>query len=97
MEQARKSSLLWLIYGRCMYREIWIYFEDYGNSLYKANISSPNIATILNKNASSSMNVTGDWIYYFDTSGYKLHKMKTDGTGIVKLNDTPCRYPKHCR
>ncbi|MCX7749884.1 MAG: DUF5050 domain-containing protein [Clostridia bacterium] len=33
----------------------------------------------------------GDWIYYSNSSdGYKLYKVKTDGTGKVKISDDAC-------
>jgi|GEM_PF-3583679 Bacterial Ig-like domain (group 4). len=69
----------------------WIYYID--------NYGVPNIAKIrtdgtgktdLNDNWSGYLNVIDDWIYYVDTTGgnYKIFKMKTDGTGNVKLADS---------
>lgn len=73
----------------------WIYYIDKDNwkFIYRTNLSSLTAATKLSINQALLMNVTGDWIYYTDATDMRLYKMKTDGTGVVKLNDIQSAYP----
>jgi len=44
--------------------------------------------TRLNTDRSWDITVCGEWIYYINESdGYKLYKIKTDGTERTKLNN----------
>jgi hypothetical protein len=75
----------------------WIYYNylDYSKQSYsfwkmksdgsgKQQISSQGIMPTTSGN--DHFKVVGDWVYYSDGRG--VHKMKTDGSGGQKLNDT---------
>lgn len=73
----------------------WVYYieNDSLRYLYKTKISDPSVTVRLNSNNTNMFNVTGDWVYYTNAPDYKMYKMKTDGTGVMKLNDIPSAAP----
>jgi hypothetical protein len=62
------------------------------------NIANINEANVMGNSAGNIANVgfaaiQGDWIYYVnDNDGYSIYKIRTDGTGRVKINDDSSRY-----
>jgi len=69
----------------------WVYYQDYDNDylcLYKMRIGGTEAAKVADDlNASYIMD---DWIYFqspLNTSGYQLHRMRTDGTSKMQLDD----------
>jgi len=56
-------------------------------------IRDQKIEKITNDVSFGGLNVYGDWIYYENQSdGYKLYKIKTDGTDRTKLNNRSSAY-----
>ena len=91
----------WIYYtndndGRRIYRAsiegdlYQFYSRDYGEIL---GIRDQKIEKVTEDSSLGSFNVYEDWIYYSNQSdGYKLYKIKTDGTNRTKLNDRLSTY-----
>ncbi|HBL83844.1 MAG: hypothetical protein A2Y17_08110 [Clostridiales bacterium GWF2_38_85] len=65
----------------------WVYYVivDDEHCIYKMKTNSTE-QTKLNSEYTYNIMVVGEWLYY-SIKGYQLKKMKTDGTGVVLLDE----------
>lgn len=80
-------------------QDTWVYFLKYNftkadNQLYKMKMDGSQ-EQLLHENLISTINVSGDWIYYINKSDQsRLYRIKTDGSENQKLYDEPfCSFP----